>query len=332
MNIVFTSPGYCDAISRFSVGPMITLQGHITTKNYVNILTSQVHPMVQTLLTHGDRVFENDKTPVHTSHIVQNWFSEHEGDLSHISWLPQLPDLNIIEPLWSTLERKVRGCHLLLSSLSELATVLREEWYKIPLASIQKLYLCISRKTQAVLKAVSRHCIECFRTLVNPCIWFQRVGLDRTRRYVYRQPLVVGFNDSLAHERSLKAWLRSDTDPVTVSLEKDIPVNMELYGAVLMYWAVLMCCAGGAVSHVRLHSLQLYTIPDENVTAVYRNLISTCACLTRCVMRDCHVYTTRTNMKGVDCLIRVPPMPRYLLQPSNDTDTVMRSGNPGNLW
>lgn len=141
------------AISWFSVGPMITLQGHITAKDYVNILADHVHPMVQTLFPNGDGVFQDDKAPVHTAHIVQDWFAEHEDEVSHLPWPPQSPDINIIEPLWATLEKKVRDRYPPPSSLSELATVLQEEWNKIPLASLHELYLSIPRRLQAVLTA-----------------------------------------------------------------------------------------------------------------------------------------------------------------------------------
>ncbi|GBM60273.1 hypothetical protein AVEN_248544-1 [Araneus ventricosus] len=79
------------AISLFSVCLMITLQGYIKAKNYVNTLADQVHPMVQTLFPNGDGVFQDDKAPVHTAHIVQDWFSEHGDELSHLSWPPRSP-------------------------------------------------------------------------------------------------------------------------------------------------------------------------------------------------------------------------------------------------
>ncbi len=78
---------------------MITLQGHIIAKDYVNILYDQVHSIIQFLLPNGDGVFQEGKAPVHTVHIVQDWFSDHNDVLSHYPWLLQLPDLNIIEPL-----------------------------------------------------------------------------------------------------------------------------------------------------------------------------------------------------------------------------------------
>lgn len=143
----------CAAISWYSMGPMVTLQGRITGKDYVTILADHVHPMVQYLFPNGDGMFQDDNAPIHTSRIVQDWFYEHEGDLSHLPWPPQSPDLNIIEPVWSVLEKKVRDRYPPPSSLPELASILQEEWYKIPLKTIQDLYLSIPRRLQAVLDA-----------------------------------------------------------------------------------------------------------------------------------------------------------------------------------
>jgi hypothetical protein len=39
------------------------------------------------------------------------------------------------------------------TSLNQLEDVLQEEWYKIPLKTVQNLYKIISRRTAAVLKA-----------------------------------------------------------------------------------------------------------------------------------------------------------------------------------
>ncbi|PNF38758.1 hypothetical protein B7P43_G14268 [Cryptotermes secundus] len=64
----------------YSVRPIITLQGHITANNYVTILGDQVHPIVQTLFTTGDATYQDDIACVHTAHIVQDWFSEHEDE------------------------------------------------------------------------------------------------------------------------------------------------------------------------------------------------------------------------------------------------------------
>ena len=88
----------------------------------------------------------------YTTRSVQSWFEEHEDALQHLPWLAQLPELYIVEPLWSVLESRVRSRFPPPSSLKQLH-VLHEEWYNIPLQTIHNLYESISRRKQAVLQA-----------------------------------------------------------------------------------------------------------------------------------------------------------------------------------
>jgi hypothetical protein len=63
--------------------------------------------------------------------------------------------LNSIETLWSVSETRVRNRFPPLTSPKQLEDVLQEEWYKIPLETVQNFYESIPRRTEAVLKAKS---------------------------------------------------------------------------------------------------------------------------------------------------------------------------------
>jgi hypothetical protein len=44
-------------VVQYSVGPFITLHGRITTREYVDRLGNEMHPMIQTLFPNNDAVF-----------------------------------------------------------------------------------------------------------------------------------------------------------------------------------------------------------------------------------------------------------------------------------
>jgi hypothetical protein len=75
------------------------------------------------------------------------------NDAVFLPWPTQSPDFNIIEPLWSVLETRVRNRFPAPTSLKQPEDVLQGEWYKIPIQTVQNLYESNPRRTAAVLKA-----------------------------------------------------------------------------------------------------------------------------------------------------------------------------------
>jgi hypothetical protein len=88
-------------VIQYSVGPTITLHGPVTAKEYVDRLGNHVHPMIQTLFPNNDAVLQDENAPIDTARTVQLWFVQHEGEIQHLPWPEQTPDLNITDPLWS---------------------------------------------------------------------------------------------------------------------------------------------------------------------------------------------------------------------------------------
>jgi hypothetical protein len=68
------------AISWHSVGRIITLDGRITAREYVDKLGTPVHPMNQTFLN-DDTVIQDD-----TAETDSSQFDEHEGELQQLLW------------------------------------------------------------------------------------------------------------------------------------------------------------------------------------------------------------------------------------------------------
>jgi hypothetical protein len=108
--------------------------------------------MVQMLFPNKGAVFKGVICP-YTQPEVFSWFEEHKDALQHLTWPAQSPDVDVIEPLWSVLESRVRSRFPPPSSLKQLKDVLHEVWYSIPLGNIQNLYESIPRRVQTVLQA-----------------------------------------------------------------------------------------------------------------------------------------------------------------------------------
>ena len=74
------------AISRYSAGPVITLNGRITASDYVDTFSNQVHLAVQKLFPNNDAIFQNDSSPIHTAGSLRsmkmhfNIFPDQEND------------------------------------------------------------------------------------------------------------------------------------------------------------------------------------------------------------------------------------------------------------
>jgi len=105
------------------------------------------------LFPNNNAILQDDNLPIHTASSVQSWLEKHEDAPQHLPWPAESPDLNITETLWSVLESRVRCRFPPSSSLKQLEDVLHEEWYNIPLETIQKLYESIPRRIQAILQA-----------------------------------------------------------------------------------------------------------------------------------------------------------------------------------
>ena len=109
--------------------------------------------MVQALCPDGDGIFQDDNAPMHTAHVAKKWYEEHECELKLIDMPTQSPDFNIIKYMWCVFELQVRNRYPPPSCLKELETVLTEEWLKITLEEVSKLYYSIPRRIEALQKA-----------------------------------------------------------------------------------------------------------------------------------------------------------------------------------
>jgi hypothetical protein len=96
-------------------------------------------------------VYMHDNARPHTARIVQEYLRETETPV--MEWPARSPDLNPIEHVWDTLQRRVLERRMVFRTRQQLEVVLVEEWHNIPQEYIVNLYESMLHRMEAVIQA-----------------------------------------------------------------------------------------------------------------------------------------------------------------------------------
>lgn len=93
----------CGMFSWYESCSLVFVESEHTTVQYLDVLVVKVHSAILHFYSAGDGYLMDDNTSKHRARIVRYWFIEHQLDFQQIHWLPQKPNLNLIENLWNML-------------------------------------------------------------------------------------------------------------------------------------------------------------------------------------------------------------------------------------
>ena len=82
---------------------MWEIDGAFTGRQYKFILEEIMLPSVRDRFGAEQVIFQQDRSPIHTSKIVQQWFTSHP-DITVLDWPPKGADLNPIEHVWASMK------------------------------------------------------------------------------------------------------------------------------------------------------------------------------------------------------------------------------------
>lgn len=68
------------------------------------VVADQVHPFKAEVFSYASGFIQQYNVPCHSAKILQEWLEEHGKVLP---WLPNSPDLNLLEHLWDLLKKQV---------------------------------------------------------------------------------------------------------------------------------------------------------------------------------------------------------------------------------
>uniref|UniRef100_A0A1I7UX96 DDE_3 domain-containing protein n=1 Tax=Caenorhabditis tropicalis TaxID=1561998 RepID=A0A1I7UX96_9PELO len=132
--------------SACGMGPLVRISGLMDRFQYESILENHMRPFARQSIGRSF-IYQQDNDPKHTSLHVRNWFSRRHVNV--LSWPSQSPDLNVIEPLWEELERRLKG--KFASNMDQKFAQLQAAWSQIPQSTIDALIDSMPRRCQAVI-------------------------------------------------------------------------------------------------------------------------------------------------------------------------------------
>ena len=85
-------------------GAIHRITGRLTSEKYIQILDDVLLPTAWARFGLGPIRFIQDRSPIHTSHAVRDWFAD-RPEFELLPWPSKGVDLNPIENLWSEMVR-----------------------------------------------------------------------------------------------------------------------------------------------------------------------------------------------------------------------------------
>ena len=131
-------------------------EGKMDAKQYCEILDDGLVESFEKLdVEEGERYFQQDNNPKHTSWLATTWFSD--NNIIVIYWPAQSHDLNPIEHLWSYVKHKLQEYEVPPKGAHELWERVAKEWNEIPSEVCQELVESMPKRIGAVINANRGH-------------------------------------------------------------------------------------------------------------------------------------------------------------------------------
>ena len=116
----------CECITSKGKAILLPVDDMISSSRYCQKLQYSLLQIIDCYYPDGDFVFVQDNAPCHTSAETLEWLSEWQ--IRVCQWLPQSPDMNIIENIWIIMKLELRKVADSISSCHDVIQTLQQIW------------------------------------------------------------------------------------------------------------------------------------------------------------------------------------------------------------
>ena len=109
-------------------GSIHRIVGRLNAEKYIDVLEDSLIPSAWAHYGLEPIPFVQDRSPIHTSHVVTEWF-QGRPEFNLLPWPAKGADLNPIENVWSDMVRELQ--HIQVMHQEELWTAVSEIWARL---------------------------------------------------------------------------------------------------------------------------------------------------------------------------------------------------------
>lgn len=132
---------------------LLLYSDNMDSNKYCEVLRNQLVPLMKQLPKRQQYTYQCDLAPWHTSNKVKEEIQRLNINL--LEWPPNSPDLNVIEELWSIIDKRLASKQI--NNKIELVERLEEEWKKISIQLCRALVDTMPQRIEKCLKAKGGH-------------------------------------------------------------------------------------------------------------------------------------------------------------------------------
>lgn len=136
-------------ITKDGVGTLVPIYGNLNSTKYIDLLDTNLWPVVAKVFGARPFIFQDDNAPPHVSQQTSAW--KEENGINRMTWPAQSPDLNIIENVWRCLKIQLSRKVDEIDSRQDLIDTFTHLWTGLSRTYISSLFSSIPKRIRNVI-------------------------------------------------------------------------------------------------------------------------------------------------------------------------------------